>query len=168
MTQTPDLEALLATLEQLPPHEGIVFRGCEARSHERWPGRAHVLQTLLSTSRDPRVATDNFATEAVYAILSRTGRAIEQFSAAREEREVVFLPGTVFTLVTRVRVKDLGVTIVEEFDPAAAAAAEAAGAEPEPVDFAALQEEIGRAVLEAELREPVPSPNTDKFVGDIA
>lgn len=161
MTQTPDLEAMLATLEQLPPHEGIVFRGCEARSHERWPGRAHVSERLLSASRDPRVATDNFATDAVYAILSRTGRAIEQFSAARHEREVVFLPGTVFTLVTRVRVKDLGVTIVEEFVPGA-------GGEQTPVDFAAVQEEIGRAVLEAELREPVPPSIAGKFAGDIA
>ena len=74
MTQTPDLEAFFATLEQLPPHGGVVFRGCEARSHERWAGRAHVTEPLLSTSRDPRVATENFSTEAVYAILSRAGR----------------------------------------------------------------------------------------------
>lgn len=161
MTQTPDLETLLSTLEQLPPHEGVVFRGCDARSHERWPGRARVTEALLSTSRDPRVATENFTTDAVYAILGRTGRAIEQFSAARHEREVVFLPGTVLTLVTRVRFKDLGVTIVEEFDP------DAEG-EPEAVDFAALQEEIGRAIREAELRDPVPPANPDKFVGDIA
>jgi hypothetical protein len=167
VTHPPDLETLLATLEQLAPYGGLVFRGCEARSHERWPGRAHVSERLISGSRDPRVATQNFTTEAVYAILSRTGRSIEQFSAAREEREVVFLPGTVFTLVTRVRVKDLGVTIVEEFDPAAQASGEA-GAEPEAVDFAALQQEIGRAVLEAALREPVPAPTEGKFVGDIA
>ena len=110
---------LLTTLEQLPPHVGVVFRGCEARSHERWAGRAHVTDRLLSTSRDPRVATENFSTDAVYAVLSRTGRSIEPFSAARHEREVVCLPGTILTLVTRVRVKDLGVTIVEEFDPSA-------------------------------------------------
>ncbi|WP_210649529.1 ADP-ribosyltransferase domain-containing protein [Nocardioides sp. SYSU D00065] len=160
MTQTPDLERLLSTLEQLPPHEGVVFRGCEARSHERWPGRTHVTQALLSTSRDPRVATENFSTDAVYAVLSRTGRSIEQFSAARHEREVVFLPGTVLTLVTRVRVRDLGVTVVEEFDPA--------GGEPEPVDLDAVLEEIGRAVLEAGLRPDVPAPIPGKFAGDIA
>lgn len=161
MTRTPDPAAMLATLEQLPPHEGIVFRGCEARSHERWSGRAHVIESLLSTSRDPRVATENFGTEAVYAILSRTGRDIEQFSAARHEHEVVFLPGTIFTLVTRVRVKDLGVTIVEEFVPDP-------GTEPSPVDFAAVQEQIGRAILRAELRDPVPPPVPGKFAGDIA
>lgn len=160
MTQTPDIAALFATLEQLPPHEGVVFRGCEARSHERWPGRAHVSEALLSTSRDPRVATENFTTDAVYAIVSSTGRAIEQFSAARHEREVVLLPGTVLTLVTRVRVKDLGVTVVEEFDPA--------GEEAPDVDLAALQVEIGRAILEAELRDPVPASIPGKFAGDIA
>lgn len=161
MTQTPDLEAFLATLEQLPPHEGIVFRGCEARSHERWEGRAHVTDSLLSTSRDPRVATENFSTEAVYAILSRAGRGIEQFSAARHEHEVVFLPGTILTLVTRVRFKDLGVTIVEEFVPAP-------DADPQPVDLAAVEEEIGRSLLQAELREPVPASIPGKFAGDIA
>ena len=161
MTHPPDLETLLATLEQLAPYEGVVFRGCGARSHERWPGRAYVTEALLSTSRDPRIATENFTTEAVYAVISRTGRPIEQFSAARHEREVIFLPGTIFTLVTRVRVKDLGVTIVEEFVP------EAEG-EKAPIDFAAVQEEIGRAVLEAELREPVPPSIAGKFAGDIA
>jgi hypothetical protein len=60
VTHPPDLEKVLATLEQLPPHVGIVFRGCEARSHERWAGRTHVTDRLLSTSRDPRVATENF------------------------------------------------------------------------------------------------------------
>ncbi|MBS2936202.1 hypothetical protein KDN32_00420 [Nocardioides sp. J2M5] len=161
MTQTPDLAAMLATLEQLPPHEGIVFRGCEARSHERWAGRAHVTESLLPTSRDPRVATENFTTDAVYAILSRTGRGIEQFSAARHEHEVVFLPGTILTLVTRVRVKDLGVTIVEEFVPAPEV-------EPPATDLAVVQEEIGRAILEAELREPAPPSIPGKFAGDIA
>jgi hypothetical protein len=160
VTQTPDLDKLLTTLEQLPPHVGMVFRGCEARSHERWSGRAHVTDRLLSTSRDPRVATENFSTDAVYAVLSRTGRSIEPFSAARHEREVVLLPGTVLTLVTRVRVKDLGVTIVEEFDPSA-------GQEP-AFDLAAVQEQIGRAILEAELADPVPDPIEGKFAGDIA
>jgi hypothetical protein len=93
-------------------------------------------------------------------VLSRTGRSIEPFSAARHEREVVLLPGTVLTLVTRVRVKDLGVTIVEEFDPSA-------GQEP-AFDLAAVQERIGRAILEAELAEPVPDPIEGKFAGDIA
>ena len=161
MTGTPDIAALFATLEQLPPHRGVVFRGCEARSHERWPGRAHVSEALLSTSRDPRVATENFTTDAVYAIVSSTGRAIEQFSAARHEHEVVFLPGSIFTLVTRVRVKDLGVTIVEEFVPDPEV-------EPQPIDVALLQEEIGRAILEAQLRDPVPASIPGKFAGDIA
>ena len=115
------------------------------------PGGPTSPTALLSTSRDPRVATENFSTEAVYAVLSRTGRSIEPFSAARHEREVVLLPGTVLTLVTRVRVKDLGVTIVEEFDPSAG--------QESRVDLAAVQEQIGRAILEAELADPVPRPH---------
>ena len=159
MTQTPDLEAFFATLEQLPPHVGVVFRGCEARSHERWAGRAHVTETLLSTSRDPRVATENFTTEAVYAILSRAGRG---------DRAVLGSP-------SRARGR-----LPAGHDLHAGHAREGQGprrddrrgvrprAEPPPVDFAALQEEIGRAILEAELREPVPQPIAGKFAGDIA
>ena len=66
-----------------------------------------------------------------------------------------------FTLVTRVRVNDLGVTIVEEFVPDPEA-------EPPAIDFALVQEEIGRAILEAELREPAPPSIPGKFAGDIA
>ena len=36
------------------------------------------------------------------------------------------------------------------------------------LDLAALQEQIGRAILEAELRDPVPDPIEGKFAGDIA
>jgi hypothetical protein len=161
VTAAPDLEAFLSTLERLPPYTGVVFRGCEARSHERWPGRALVTSGLVAASRDPRVATENFTTEAVYAILSRTGRPIEQLSAARHEREVLFLPGTVLTLVTRARVDDLPVTIVEEFDP------HRSDDEP-PVDGHALQVEIGRAVLEARARPPVEPLRPGRLSGDIA
>lgn len=160
MTQAPDLEAFLATVEKLPTHLGLVFRGCGARSHERWPGRALVTEGLVSTSRDPRVATENFTTEAVYAILSRNGRQIEHFSAARHEQEVLLLPGTVLTLVTRVRVGDLGVTVVEEFDPHH-------GDEGTQVDAHELQVEIGRAILEAQARPVVEPIRSGRLAGDI-
>lgn len=159
MTPAPDLEEFLATLERLPAYEGVVFRGCDARSFERWPGRAAVTQGLTSTSRDARVATENFTTDAVYAILSRTGRAIEQFSAAVHEREVVFLPGVVLTLVTRARADDLLVVIVEEFDPRAA--------EPVVSDLDDIKGQIGRAILEARSREAGPPVRPGRFAGDI-
>ncbi len=159
MTPAPDLEAVLATLERLPAHAGVVFRGCAARSHERWPGRAVVTQGLISASRDARVATENFTTEGVYAILSRTGRAIEQFSAAAHEREVIFLPGAVLTLVTRARADDLPVTVVEEFDPHAE--------QPAPTDMDDVKAQIGRAILDALARDAVQPPRPGKFSGDL-
>ena len=83
MTQTPDLEAFFATLEQLPPHGGVVFRGCEARSHERWAGRAHVTETLLSTSRDPRVDEQTAQARVCSAEGGKLGRADADFVKAR-------------------------------------------------------------------------------------
>ena len=40
------------------------------------------------------MATAGFTTPGVYAILSQTGRDLGQFSAAPQEQEVVFAPGT--------------------------------------------------------------------------
>lgn len=159
MSAVPNVGAFLAALEQLPHYIGVVFRGCEARSHERWPGRALVTSGVLSTSRDPRVATENFMTDALYAIISRKGRAIEQFSAARHEREVVFIPGSVFTQVTRVRVDDLPITIVEEFDPRVGGAGAA--------DLNEVKVDVGRAVNAALAAAEAPPSIPGKFAGDI-
>jgi hypothetical protein len=160
MTGPPNVEAFLSNLERLPPYQGIVFRGCDEASHQRWPERAVVTQGVLATSRDPLVATHNFTTPAVYAILTRTGRAIEQFSAALHEREVVLLPGTVLTQVTRVRFDDLPITVVEEFD------SQAPAVEPTPLDQA--QARIAKAIREAQAADNAPEPLRDRFVGDIS
>ena len=60
-------------------------------------------------------------------------------------------------------------TIVEQFvpDPASDTGPESES-EAHPPDLALAQEQIGRAILEAALRDPVPSPVPGKFAGDIA
>ena len=81
--------AFLTALQKLPPFTGIVFHGL--------PGipdldRTRVTSGLTATSHDPRIATENFTTPVIAAIVSRTGRDISPFSARPAEREVVIPP----------------------------------------------------------------------------
>jgi len=92
------IEAFLSTLEKLPPLRGVTFRGCSADAEFVRDGQAVVTQGLVPTSRNIDVATEGGTTPAIYAILSLQGRDISSFSAQRAEREVVFLPGTLFYL----------------------------------------------------------------------
>ena len=120
MTQTPDLEAFLATLEQLPPHEGVVFRGLRG-AQPRAVGRAGPRHRDAAVDlarparrdgelhhggrlRDPqprRAAGSSSSRLPVTSTRSSSCRA----RSSRWSRAC--------------RVKDLGVTIVEEFVPAA-------------------------------------------------
>ncbi len=105
---------VVRTLEKLPPHEDVVFRGWNDTDVWGSGAGSFVTSGLTATSRDPRVASENFTTTGLYAISSRTGRAIEQFSARREEREVVLLPATVLVWGGRVTVGDVVVTLIDE------------------------------------------------------
>lgn len=102
MSDTSRLEAFLRGLDQLPPYEGVSFRG---RSREATFGRAArtvVTRGILATSRNPAVAlrdaepADDSGAREVYAILGQRGRYIAPFSARRDEEEVVFGPGSMF------------------------------------------------------------------------
>ncbi len=68
----------LRALERLPTYTGIVFHGLHTiprLAPARWT------RGVTATSKDPRIATENFSTPAVAAIVSRTGRDIAAFSA---------------------------------------------------------------------------------------
>lgn len=163
MTESrPDrIEAFLRTLEQLPPFAGITYRGCAADSHQAWGSRLVVSSGVVSTTRDPRVATENFTTPALYAVVSTTGRAIEAFSAAREQREVVFLPASQFFQVERVRVGDLPITIVEQLEPGQEAGSHVAGS------LEQIESAVATAVLAARERPELLEAVRGKFSGDI-
>ena len=88
--------ALLRALEKLPPFTGIVFHGLPTMpdlSAPRWT------RGLTATSLDPRVATENFSSPIVAAIVSRTGRALTAFSAHPGQQEVVLPPEVVLRTV---------------------------------------------------------------------
>ncbi|WP_295826671.1 hypothetical protein [uncultured Microbacterium sp.] len=78
---------------------------------------------VTATSKDPRIATENFSTPAVAAIVSRTGRDLGQFSAHPAEQKIVLPPAVVLLEVARTFLPDgRPVVIIEQLaeqDPSA-------------------------------------------------
>jgi hypothetical protein len=94
------VDRVLADLGRVPPWSGISFRGmADHASFGRETGTG-VAAGLVATSRDPRIATENFTTPGLFAIVGSDGRAIESVSQVPTEQEVVFLPASVFTFVS--------------------------------------------------------------------
>ncbi len=157
------LEHLLAALDKLPRYRGISFRGFGSPTGLGFQGGGFVVTTgLVATSRDPRVATENFTAAGLYAVVGHSGRSIEAHAHHPEEREVVFVPGATFTVVKHARVGDLPVVIVEELDT---------GAFDDPPEKASIDEvgaAIGRAVLAARDLPEVAVATPGKFVGDVS
>lgn len=159
MTDSPasKAETILDSLLQLPPFQDVVFRGWNGT--DRWSSGAGSFVTtgLTPTSRDPRVASENFTTTGLYAIASRTGRCIEQFSADRVGREVVLLPSTVLVWGRQARVSEVRVTIIEEI---------VLGEEGRVfADQEDLERTIAARVLAAVDRPPVEIAQPGRFVG---
>ncbi len=102
MSETSRLEAFLRGLDQLPPYEGVSFRGRSRAATFGRAARTVVTRGILATSRDPSVAlrdaepADGSGVREVYAIFGQRGRYIAPFSARRDEEEVVFGPGSMF------------------------------------------------------------------------
>jgi len=82
-------------LSKLPPYNGIVWNG--ATFELTTP---ITLYAPLPTSRNPRVASENFAAPYLYAIVSIAGRDVGPLSRNRAEEEVALLPGSVLSPAT--------------------------------------------------------------------
>lgn len=154
--------ALLVALEKLPPHRGVSFRGRSLDSSFGREGQVIVTRELTATSRSVAVATENLTSPALYVVLGRTGRAIEDLSRHPHEREVVFLPASVFKVVMSARVDDLPVTIVEQLNPELGDLDEPLGTLEEIAAFTVAR------VGEARDQAPVEVTSPGKFAGDIA
>lgn len=154
--------ALLTALQKLPPHRGVSFRGRTADSGFGREGQVVVTTGLTPTSRSVAVATENFTVPALYVVLGRTGRAIQDLSRHPEEQEVVFLPSSMFTVVRSARVDDLPVTIVEQLNPELGELDEPLGTLEEIAAFTVSR------VGEARQSAPVGVTTPGKFVGDIS
>ena len=154
--------ALLRSLEKLPPHRGVSYRGQVAGADfGRNEGQVVVTQLLTASSRDVRVATENFSASGLYVILGRTGRAIETLSRRPEEQEVVFLPASMFLVVKRAQLDGMPVTVVEQLNPELG----------KPDDALATLDEIAALVTQrvgaARSASPVELASPGKFAGDI-
>jgi hypothetical protein len=61
----------------------------------------------VATGRDPRVATENFATDGAYAVIGSRGRDIASVSRHPPEQEDVSRPGSMFLPIERFDVDGL-------------------------------------------------------------
>ncbi len=94
----------------IPSMPGMSFRGAGA---DWWEvGESYVEPGWLRTSRDPQIATDGFAGEAVVALFGATGRDVAGLTDHPEEQETVFLPGSRFTVLRQGALAGLWVTVV--------------------------------------------------------
>ena len=150
--------ALLSALDKLPAYHGLTYRGHDGSDV---PRRATPSGVLVATSRDPRVATENFATKGVFAVISSRGRDLTPVSEHRAEQEVVFRPGSIFLPIEHLDVDGLAVVVIEEIDT------DATPGEPPAVTLDELRERMRADLAEARGREPVTVTSPGKFVGPL-
>src|ERR1700722_15915513 len=81
---------IVDTLLKLPATSGITYRGMSGSPAKS----AFTLSSVLPTSTDPRIATENFTAERVVAIVTVTGRFIGPLSAHPDNLEAALLPAT--------------------------------------------------------------------------
>lgn len=158
------LNALLSALQKFPPHGGITYRGIpgDALDAHR-EGEALVTTGLTATSRDIRIATENATAAGLYVVVGRTGRAIESASRSPHEREVVFLPATLFRVARHARLGDLPVVLVEQLDPRQPPAP----TEQDPDAWQGWLRTAAQAHMAALKMDQVPITSPGKFVGVI-
>lgn len=156
-----DVSAFLDAIEKLPAFDGFTFRGLDDDAEA--PPSLGVAAGVLATSRDPRVATENFRTARVLALLNRTGRDISPFSAQPDEREVVVRPGSVWRVLTSFEVDGLRPTVLvlEELDLTRST--------PEPAEWgdtvAETTARLVRVLASALAVGPVEIASPGKYVG---
>jgi hypothetical protein len=152
---------LIRGLSKLPTYDGVTFRGATPDDTFGTTSGTVVARGLTATSRDARVATENFTAPAVYAVVGTHGRSVEGPSQHPGEHEVVFLPGALFRAVAQVRFHDIPVIVVEELD---------LDREPNAPkgDLDQLLGAISARLRRDLERPPVEITSPGKFVGDIA
>ena len=79
---------LADTIAELPTTPGITYRGMSGPP----PNAAFTLAAILPTSANPRIASENFTSERLAAIVTVTGRSIAPLSRHPNELEISILP----------------------------------------------------------------------------
>lgn len=152
---------LLRALQKLPPLPGLVFRG---RPDGVTPLLGTVVtQGLVATSRDIRVATENFTCGGLYAIVTRTARDIAPLSADPAAAEQVLLPGAMVKplVVGRISPPGLEVELLEEL------AADVEETALPWLSLDALGRDVEQRITAAFAAEAVEIRTPGKFVGTL-
>lgn len=94
---------LVDDLSRLPASPGITYRGMSGPP----PTSAITVAFVLPTSANPRVASENFSSERLAAIVTISGRLVAPLSRYPDEQEIAILPGTVLLSVGSVAIPGL-------------------------------------------------------------
>ncbi|MEI7054739.1 hypothetical protein WBG06_02875 [Nocardioides sp. CCNWLW239] len=156
--ETDQANALLKELQSFPGWSGISFRGMSTTAEFGKAARTAVARGLVATSRDSRVATQNFTTPGVYAVMGTEGRGIESVSRRPKEFEVLFLPGTAFGVVGTIDVDGYPVILVRQTK---------LSAENPDIDMTDFETRARNAVASGRAGAQVPITSPGKYVGDI-
>ncbi|AWB93602.1 hypothetical protein [Aeromicrobium chenweiae] len=161
--ESPEAAAarLLGALAKLPKYRGLSFRGLDSAAAPYREGEVVVSPVIIATTMDLRLATQNFAIDRVLAIFGTLGRSLEAHSQHPQEREVVYLPSTVYKVGETMHVDGLEVVLVEQLD-----------LDRDPTEARWTTIEQVRALVEkhvpqARSRPEVAIPSPGKFVGAL-
>ncbi|WP_234818097.1 SseB family protein [Mycolicibacterium sphagni] len=142
---------ILTTLSKLPATPAITFRGMTGAK----PNASFTLSGIMPTSMDPRVASENFTTEWLAAIVSITGRLVAPLARYPQEQEIAMLPGTMLLVA--------GSAEVPGFPGGVVIWAEPGDGPGLPADSAALKETVVQQVTAALARPDIPINSPGRF-----
>jgi hypothetical protein len=155
-----DLEQFLGAIAKLPPAGGLTWRGLDSPADTVPP--VGVLTGVVSTSRDARVATENFTARTILVLLNRSGRDLSMLSANPAEAEVVQRPGSVWHRLPDLEIAGAPAPVValEEFDVEGRA-------QPSdwPTTLPELTTRVSQLLSTAQQSDQVPITRPDVFVG---
>lgn len=138
-------------IAQLPATPGIAYRGMSGAP----PEASFTVSAVLPTSVDPRIASENFTSKRIAAIVTVTGRFIGPLSRHPEEREVAILPATLLTPVGTVTVEGLANPVVLLAEPGHAPGL--------PPNLQELERVVREQVTHALASPPVPVSSPGRF-----
>lgn len=142
---------LVETLSRLPATPGITYRGWSGPA----PHSAMTVSAVMPTSADPRVASENFTSERLAAIVTVSGRLIAPLSRHPDEQEIAILPDTLLLSVGTVAIPGLVNDVV--------LLAETGTAPGLPKDSAELRQVVAQQVTEALAKPAFPVHSPGRF-----
>jgi hypothetical protein len=142
---------LVDTLSRLPASPGITYRGWSGPV----PQSAMTVSAVMPTSSDARVASENFTSERLSAIVTVSGRLIAPLSRHPDEQEIAILPGTLLLSVGTVAVPGLVNDVV--------LLAESGSAPGLPSDSTELRQVVTQQITDALARPAVTIHSPGRF-----